>query len=79
MSQILQNLPPQLETFELAALERRMPLWQKIEERFNKRLAELRASNDARTKGRRETAFVRGQIAMAKEILALGKDNPIAD
>lgn len=71
------NMPPRLTpTFGLSLSDRRSPVWGVLEEHFVQRLADLRAQNDARSKSEIETAYLRGQIAMVKELLELGKDKP---
>lgn len=67
-------IPPPNQRPNLGVAELNSGLWREIHEHFTKRLQMLRETNDARTKGKRETAFIRGQIAMAKEILSLGDD-----
>lgn len=55
--------------------ERESPLWERLVEHHEKRLAVLRAKNDASLDAE-ETASLRGQIKEVKVFLALGIEEP---
>lgn len=59
--------------FALAGHERTHPLWARLAQHMEDRLANLRAMNDAHLPPER-TADIRGRIAMLKELLSLGDE-----
>jgi hypothetical protein len=54
----------------ISEIEARTPLWQAVRAHYEDKLARLRAKNDTR-QSPEETAWVRGQIAEVKALLAL--------
>lgn len=60
--------------FALNQAERKGPLWAKISEEVEKKLAQLRIKNDDETLTEAQTAALRGQIKFAKYLLGLGDD-----
>lgn len=56
-----------------ADLDAKSATWQFVEERASERLDALRTSNDKVSMDATQTAFLRGQIAAWKELLALAK------
>lgn len=63
------------ERFELSPSERTSPLWRAVSEHMEKRIASLRAQNDA-DKDATQTAHLRGRIAELKALVALGEPQP---
>lgn len=59
--------------FDLTAIERTSPVWNKIEAFLNDRLRRLREKND-RLLPPDETAALRGEIAAHKALLRLGRE-----
>ena len=47
------------------------PVWGRIKEHVEKRIAELRRENDSDTLDATKTSRLRGKLAFAKELLAL--------
>lgn len=60
--------------FAMNQAERMSPLWTKIREEVEKKLAALRIKNDDETLTEAQTAALRGQIKFAKYLLGLGDD-----
>lgn len=54
----------------ISEIEARTPLWQAVRAHYEDKLARLRAKNDTR-QSPEETAWLRGQIAEVKALLAL--------
>jgi hypothetical protein len=59
----------------ISPVEARTPLWQAVRAHYEAKLARLRAKNDTR-QSPEETAWLRGQIAEIKAILALDAPPP---
>ena len=57
--------------FELSAQERNDPLWIKLYENFEGRIAELRERNDALDLTQEQTMYIRAQIDLYKRLLKL--------
>ena len=66
------------EKLVLSKAERESPLWQRIEEHLNNRLISHRNKNDNNL-GDVDTAKLRGRIAEAKALLALGDEPKIVE
>lgn len=60
--------------FAMNQAERMSPLWSKLSEEIEKKLAALRIKNDDETLTEAQTAALRGQIKFAKYLLGLGDD-----
>lgn len=65
------------EPFKLTSHERINPLWRRIEQHLEDRLAVLRAKNDSDLDPN-ETARLRGRILEIKSLLDIGQDAPEA-
>lgn len=52
------------------------PCWQKLESYLKSELSEKRAYNDGKSLSEVETAYLRGDIARLKKMLALVEDKP---
>lgn len=64
--------------FVLTSEERDSQLWLRFMAHCNKRLAELRATND-KPLPQDQTQALRGRIACLKEFISLGKEPPLID
>ena len=60
----------------LTPQDRQSASWLKLKERYEARLATLRAQNDSEL-DERKTARLRGRIAEVKAFLSLGTDTPV--
>lgn len=58
------------ERFTLNDLETRTPLWMRLREHLERRLADLRKQNDDPALDDTKTAVLRGRIAALNEVLA---------
>lgn len=65
--------------FQLDAGERHSSLWMRLRAELERLLAEKRGANDAPDKDPIQTAFIRGQIANLKRLIALGDAPPASD
>lgn len=54
-------------------------VWRKVREHLEATLAKARARNDDKSHDEIETAYLRGRIALAKHLLALGNTSPAPD
>ena len=61
--------------FRVTDAERSSPLWLALRRHYEERLAALRVQNDTR-KSPEETAWLRGQIAEVRSLLALDAPPP---
>lgn len=61
---------------KLTQAEANSPLWDKLRQHFEARLAELRAKNDSDLLDAIKTSHLRGRLASVKEILALDRQEP---
>lgn len=58
----------------LTVADLRSPLWRRLTDELESRLAELRETNDAQHLDAIKTAAIRGQLAELKRILSLATD-----
>lgn len=64
------------ERFTLKPSDRDSGLWPRLKKELDRQLAHERSRNDGISHNERETAYIRGRIAVLKELIALDTPNP---